>query len=172
MSNDSTYQIVGECAYVSNDTPSGRTRILMYKGALVPGNAPELQHLLSTGLVVKVGGEETGGVNADGLTTAEAEQVDGDAPRRDADGVLTPSAASADPVPALSPSRTTTGDSDSTDARRAAARAKLPADGSAPDGRASKDVWVEYHVAQGGSYDDLVKQDKAELVKLAQQRQS
>jgi hypothetical protein len=170
MSSD-IYQIVGECAYVSNDTPSGRTRILMYKGALVPPNAPELQHLLSTGLVVKVGGEETGGVNADGITTVEAEQLDDDVTRRDSDGVLTSPASSGEPNTGLTTSTTGSTAGDSTDAKRAAARAKLPDDGSAPDGRASKDVWVEYHVIQGGNYDDLVKQDKAELVKLAQQRQ-
>ncbi|MEV0214288.1 hypothetical protein [Micromonospora sp. NPDC050695] len=56
--------------------------------------------------------------------------------------------------------------------RRAAARAKLPADGSAPKSSHGQDVWVEYHVAQGGNYDDLAKQDKAELIKLAQSRQS
>ncbi|MFI1194074.1 hypothetical protein ACH4T9_12565 [Micromonospora sp. NPDC020750] len=55
--------------------------------------------------------------------------------------------------------------------RRAAARTKLPADGSMPKSTHGHDVWVEYHVAQGGDYDDLVKQDKADLVKLAQQRQ-
>ncbi|MFG1846765.1 hypothetical protein [Micromonospora carbonacea] len=163
--SDTTYQIVGECAYVSTDTPSGRTRVLMYKGALVPGNAPELKHLLDSGLVVKVGGGETGGVNADGLTATEADDLDGDAPRRDSDGVLTSTYSSGEQP---------TGDqsgADSTDTKRAAAQAKLPKDGSAPHPNAGQPVWVEWHVAQGGNYDDLAKQDKADLVKLAQQRQ-
>ncbi|MFD6565382.1 hypothetical protein [Micromonospora profundi] len=56
--------------------------------------------------------------------------------------------------------------------RRAAARAKLPADGSMPKASNGQDVWVEYLVRDGGSYDDLVKQDKDELIKLAKSRQS
>jgi hypothetical protein len=54
-----------------------------------------------------------------------------------------------------------------TEARRAAARAKLPADGSLPDGRASKDVWVEWLAGRGYAYDELVKQEPAELKALA-----
>ncbi|MEV5819291.1 hypothetical protein AB0L22_08960 [Micromonospora haikouensis] len=163
--SDATYQIVGECAYVSTDTPSGRTRVLMYKGALVPGNAPELKHLLNAGLVVKVSGDETGGVNADGLTVTEADDLDGDAPRRDSDSVLTSPHSTGE-----QPGGDQTG-GDSTDAKRASAQARLPKDGSAPHPNAGQPVWVEWHVKQGGSYDDLAKQDKAELVKLAQQRQ-
>ena len=56
--------------------------------------------------------------------------------------------------------------------RRAAARAKLPADGSAPKASHGQDVWVEYLVAQGGNYDDLAKQDKKELQELAARRES
>lgn len=55
--------------------------------------------------------------------------------------------------------------------RRAAAREKLPADGSMPKPQNGHDVWVEYHVAQGGNYDDLVKQDKQDLIDLAKSRQ-
>jgi hypothetical protein len=53
--------------------------------------------------------------------------------------------------------------------KRATAKAKLPEDGSAPDGRASKDVLVEYLAGKGYSYDELVKQDPAELKALAKQ---
>jgi hypothetical protein len=51
--------------------------------------------------------------------------------------------------------------------KRAAAKAKLPSDGSAPHGNASKDVWVEYLAGRGYDYDELVKQDKSDLVELA-----
>jgi hypothetical protein len=47
---------------------------------------------------------------------------------------------------------------------RADAKAKLPADGSAPDGRAGKDVWVEYAVSKGMDRDEAEKADKADLV--------
>jgi hypothetical protein len=46
---------------------------------------------------------------------------------------------------------------------REAARAKLPADNAAPDGRASKAVWVEYGVAQGRDYEALNALSKDEL---------
>lgn len=51
--------------------------------------------------------------------------------------------------------------------KRAAAKAKLPADGSAPHGNASKDVWVEYLAGKGYLYDELVKQEPADLKALA-----
>lgn len=55
------------------------------------------------------------------------------------------------------------------EARRAAAKAKLPGDGTLPDGRASKDVWVEFLARRGYAYDELVKQEPAELKALAKQ---
>ena len=55
--------------------------------------------------------------------------------------------------------------------RRAEARAKLPADGSAPHHNAGQAVWVEYLAAQGGRYEDLSSQDKADLQALAKARQ-
>jgi hypothetical protein len=52
--------------------------------------------------------------------------------------------------------------------RRTAAKAKVDAlNGAAPDGRASKDVWVEYLATKGYAYDELIKQDKSDLVELA-----
>jgi hypothetical protein len=54
--------------------------------------------------------------------------------------------------------------------KRAAAKAKLPEDGSAPDGRAGQPVWVEYLVTRGSRYEDVAKADKDELVKLAKQQ--
>lgn len=144
MTMSDTYQVIGECAHATVDTPHGRAKILLYKGALVPAEAPELEHLLSTGLVAKVSDEETGGVNADGVTVTEAEQK-AQGPEADAAAKLA--------------------------ADREAAQAKLPPDGSMPDGRASQAVWVEYHVAQGGNYEELSKQDKPTLVELAKSRQ-
>jgi len=51
--------------------------------------------------------------------------------------------------------------------RRAEAKAKLPVDGSAPKGTASKDVFVEYLAGKGYSYPELVKHEKPELVDMA-----
>ncbi|WP_433553697.1 hypothetical protein ACQP08_11015 [Micromonospora zamorensis] len=63
-----TYRLVGECAYISTDTALGRAKVLMHKGALIPDNAPELAHLLDIGMAARVGGEETGEVNAAGAS--------------------------------------------------------------------------------------------------------
>jgi hypothetical protein len=54
--------------------------------------------------------------------------------------------------------------------KRAAAKAKLPADGSAPDGRLGQPVWVEYLVSKGSNYDDVQSVDKDQLVALAKQQ--
>lgn len=52
--------------------------------------------------------------------------------------------------------------------KRAAAKAKLPADGSAPHGNASRDVWVEFLAGKGYDYSELAKQEnKADLIDLA-----
>ncbi len=50
--------------------------------------------------------------------------------------------------------------------KRAEAKAKLPVDGSAPDGRASEAVWVEYAVTQGLDRSEAEKAGKDELRKL------
>jgi hypothetical protein len=54
--------------------------------------------------------------------------------------------------------------------KRAAAKAKLPADKSAPDGRAAQAVWVEYLVSRGSRYEDVKDVEKDELQKLAKQQ--
>ena len=65
------YQVVAECAHATVDGPYGRMVQLLYKGALIPGDAPQLQHLLKNGFVVKVGDDETGGVDAAGIPSSE-----------------------------------------------------------------------------------------------------
>lgn len=77
-------QITAECAYVTTDTASGRTRVLMYKGAIIPADTPEAKHLLDSGMAVPVGGEVSGGLNADGepdAAAAGAAPKTGEAPR-------------------------------------------------------------------------------------------
>lgn len=92
------------------------------------------------------------------------------------DAVTVGSTAIADPsAPQSDPGETNVDTSKATvDAevaeKRAAAKAKLPADGSAPDGRASKDVRVEWLTDQGYDYGELVKQDDAALKDLVKQR--
>lgn len=158
------YQIVAECAHATVDSPYGRVVTLLYKGALIPEGAPQLHHLLDIGSVVKVDGDETGGVDAAGVPAG-------------AYGAEVPPGVTTTPVvKSEEQNRAEVEAADKAKAddelaeKRAAAKAKLPEDGSAPDGRAGADVFVEYLAARGYDYDELVKQDKAELAKLAKQQ--
>lgn len=147
------YQVVAECAHATVNTAQGPMIVLLMKGAMVPADAPQLQHLLDNGFVAEVGSAETGGVDAAGIPAG-------------AYTVEVPPGVTTTPVE-NSPGRNA--DAEVAE-KRAAAKAKLPTDGSAPDGRASKDVWVEYLVSKGSNYDDVVAADKAELQKLASQQ--
>jgi hypothetical protein len=163
-----TYQVIAECAHATvNDPLYGRTMQLLLKGALIPDGTPELPHLLAVGMVAPVHGE-TGGLNADGVPSAAL-------------GVQVPAGVTSTPVEVTDEQRQAaeqaradaeqaTADAE-VEARRAAARAKLPEGGALPDGRASKDVWVEWLVAAGSRYEDVVGVDKGDLVELARQRQ-
>jgi hypothetical protein len=158
------YQVVAECAHVTVNTPSGRMLTLLLKGALAPADAPELERLLDLGYVAKVGVDETGGVDAAGIPSgAYTSDV--------------PASVTSTPVPkseAQVKADAEAADKAKADAevaeRRAAAKAKLPEDGSVPDGRAGKDVFVEYLAGKGYDYDELIKQEKPELQKLAAQQ--
>lgn len=144
-----TYQVVGECAYVTVDGRQGHQKVLMYRGAVLPEGAPEIGHLLDMKLIEKVGDDDSAGVNAVGGVGA-AESVEGPG-----GGSVVSSA----PVTGQS-------DDEKTEAKRAAARAKLPADGSAPHHNAGKDQWVEYAVGKG------VDRAEAEKVSVAELRQT
>jgi hypothetical protein len=134
-----TYQVVAECAHV---TTEGGLKLL-YKGAFVPdGQDPKrLKHLIDSGLVKEVG--------------------------KDADAGLAPNAA------VVPDEFATTGGAKAEvesgqaeiDRKQAEAKAKLPADGSAPDGRAGHEVWVEYAVVRGMDRDEATKAGKDEIRK-------
>lgn len=144
---DNRYQVVAECAYVKIADAAGVSWRLLEKGALIFGDdTPNLDHLIQNGYVVKVGDDATGGVDANGapsgVTPTPDEQDAADRAKADAD----------------------------LEEKRAAAKAKLPADGSAPDGRLGQPVWVEYLVSKGSNYDDVKDVDKDQLVALAKQQ--
>ncbi|MFC0504231.1 hypothetical protein [Micromonospora costi] len=175
-----TYQLVGECAYVSTNTALGRAKVLVHKGALIPADAPELKHLLDIGMAARVGGDETGGVNAAGEPAAVADRTV--VPASDGSRAMEPveeqtatgtahgqslNVSNADAEPTEEDKAAA-----ETAARRQAAREKLAAlGGKAPDGRASTDVLVEYLVAQGGNYDDLIRSERSDLVETVKSRQ-
>ena len=148
------YQVVGECAHVVVTDISGVSAVnLLYKGAFLPDGVDEarLKHLLDTGLVAKVDGEPiapNAAVDQDpnvGIPPLQpAEGGEGGASDNDSP-----------PEP--------TAEEQEAERRQAEARAKLPADGSAPDGRASAEVWVEFAVKQGFDRTEATKAGKDEL---------
>lgn len=140
------YKVVAECAHVVVD---GGIR-LIYKGAPVPdGQTPErLKHLLDSKLIAPTGEvpvAPNSAVVPEGFATTGGERVRPEQPATQA-----------------SPS-----DASEVDQRRAAAKAQLPEDGSAPDGRKSDAVFVEYLVAKGYAFEEASKASSAELRKLA-----
>lgn len=158
------YQVVAECAHATVDGPAGRMVQLLLKGALVPASAPQLRHLLDNGFVVAVGDEATGGVDASGIPSGA---YDASVPQ----GLTTtPVEKSEEQRKAeANAAEKATVEAEVADGR-SAAKAKLPEDGSAPDGRAAKDVRVEWLAGQGHDYDELMKQDDAALKDLVKQR--
>jgi hypothetical protein len=128
------YRVVAECAHVSTE---GGLK-LIYKGAPVPPDQDpkRLKHLLDTGLIAAVGEAElapNAAVVSDEYATTGGAKIDVESGQAEIDR------------------------------RREAAKAKLPADGSAPDGRAGHEVWVEFAVARGLDRDEATKASKDDL---------
>lgn len=174
------YQVVGECCHVEVWQLGGTKSLqMLYKGAPVPDGVPaeRIAHLLRNGLIAEVGE----------VPVAPNASVPQD-PARGLDSVTTEVLTGEPaPDPGLNPAEvanervaetvTEQGRIDKAaeapeadrevEARRAAARQKLPEGGRAPDGRAGQDVWAEYLVARGSDYDDVKDLSKAELRELA-----
>lgn len=143
------YQVTAEAVFATVDTVVGKTRIIVYKGGLLAADAPEIEHLVASNMVqrVTVGDAAVStGLNADGGLGEATPPEEPPAP------------------PIHTPADMAAVDAE-TERRRAEARAKLPVDGSAPDGRAGEEVWVEYAVTQGLDRDEATKAGKAELRK-------
>lgn len=148
------YQVIGECAFVTQENALGVHKVLMMKGAVLgPGaTKEEIEHNLGAKLIAEVGEHVTGGVNADGKPDAvvEAETTADETPTAET-SVKPAKAAPADPR---------------VEARRADAKAKLDAlGGAAPSATHGEDVWVEYAVVQGMDRAEAEKAGKAELRK-------
>jgi hypothetical protein len=161
--SEQRYQVIAECAYVKIADASGVSWRLLEKGALIFGDTPNLEHLLKNGYVAKVGGEATGGVDADGVPSG-ARQVEVPA------GLTTTPVEVVESDEQKQAKAKAKADADTAE-KRAAAQAKLAElGGKAPDGRASQAVWAEYLVSTGSKYEDVANVDKADLVKLHEQR--
>ncbi len=146
------YQVVGECAHVVVTDHSGVAAVnLLYKGAFLPDGVDEarLRHLLASNLVAKVEGEPI-------------------APNAAVDQDPTVGIPSGAPVDNQAANVGESGDSSepTLTAEQQAARMQLPSDGSAPDGRKSDAVIVEWLVIKGYDRTEVEKADRAELRKL------
>ncbi|MEU4558536.1 hypothetical protein AB0F72_09100 [Actinoplanes sp. NPDC023936] len=181
----SQYQVIAECAHVPVTDHSGvKATHLLYKGAFLPDgvDAERLKFLIDGGFVAdtdeapiapNAAVEQDPARGLDSVTTEVLAGEKPEEPRRDpalqagerVAEVVTAEGA----VDKAAESPRTASDASAVEAKRAAARARLPEGGAEPDGRASKDVWVEYLAAKGYDYDELVKQEKPDLQKLAKQ---
>lgn len=175
------YKVVGHCAHATVNTSHGRVRQLHFKGVLLPEDVPdsEIRHLVSVGLVAPVEVAEPASapaasvvpVGEDGDTGDGWQDVDDGDPADDP-GERDSDSAGSDGE--LEDAGQDAGDEASkpdpeVEAKRQAARAKLPTDGSRPHANAGQPVWVEYLVTKGYDYDTLVKADKKDLVETAGQ---
>jgi hypothetical protein len=158
------YQVTGECAHVVVTDHTGVSAVnLLYKGAFLPDGVDEkrLKHLLDTGLVGKVDGEPLApnaaiSAQAAGLDTGNSDSGKGDGSTDTVHPpVLTPEQEEAQ--------RKVLTESAETQRKRDAAKAKLPADGSAPHHNAAQEVWVEYAVAKGLDRGEAEKASKDDL---------
>lgn len=141
------YQVTGECAHLIVDSPEGPRHQLVYKGTVLPDGVPQdrIRHLLSVNLIRRVEQESDLIAPAAPAPAAPTATDDGTG-----DGGETPSPA----------------ETSYDDPERVAAREKLPADGSLPDGRAALAVWVEAAVARGYAYEAAKGTGKPELIDL------
>jgi hypothetical protein len=151
------YQVVSQAVLVTTDTISGPMLTTVYRGGVVVGDPDtdqRLRHNVESGYLAEIPSDATGGVDAVGdavATGKDGTPVDGGKPADQAGKAFDAEAQT----------------------RREDAAAKLPADGSAPDGRASEAVWVEYAVSKGVNRADAEKAGKDELRRMlaAQQQQ-
>lgn len=135
MAETNRYRVVSACVVVPVISAAGPIMHTLYTGHVFDADP---QHYRIRHNV------DSGYIEEIGAGTAAADGEDGP-----------PSA----PDPAVEP-----GVAAEVEEKRAAARAKLPADGSVPDGRLGQDVWVEYAVLKGMDRTEAEKAVKSDLV--------
>lgn len=147
-----TFQVQSACVLVPIVTTEGSFLQTLYAGSVFEADATDrrIVHNADSGYILELGAKATPGVDGAGVPVVNDKRADG----TDAGA----------PVALNDP-----GVVNEQAQARAAAAAKLPEDGSAPDGRASQPVWVEFLARKGYDFSELQKQDKAELIKLAKQ---
>ncbi len=160
------YQVVGECAHVNIISLGGVQSVqLLYKGAFLPeGVEPKrLKHLVDSGLVAKVDGEPIAPNAAIEQDPNSGSTLAGTSSPGQGDGSEGDGLNSGLSEEQRQAQRKASDEAAALEQKRAAARAKLPADGSAPHHNASQEVWVEYAVAKGLGRDEAEKASKEDL---------
>ncbi len=178
------YQVVAECAHVTTSTTGVRSQVLLYKGAFLPDDvdADRLAFLLDGGFVAEEGKVAVAPnaavvqdprLGVDSVTPAVLQGEKPADPEHPSSDVAAQVAEVVTAEGSIDKAAVPPGDSPEVAQKRAAAREKLPADGSAPKAQNGIDVWVEYLVDQGYDYAQVSKeQDKQVLIDLAKSRQS
>lgn len=145
------WQVSGECAYATVNTAAGLTKMLLYKGAVLPPGVPEreIEHLKTSNLIRPFGDdvESLPGAAVPDLGAATTPQPVGDG----------------------KPEGDESGAGDEVQARLDAARAELPEDGSAPAPAAKKDVLAAFLATKGYDFAEVSKSNKPDLVDLVKQ---
>lgn len=138
-----TWQVTAAMVVVPADTQYGRQMVHVGRRGILPPGVPQekINHLLSLGMIRKVG------------PAVSAPPAPAPAPAVKVEEEPPPEAPPTDSVPYDHPDRV-------------AAREKLPAGGSLPDGRAAHAVWVEAAVRAGYAYDAARQATKQELQEL------
>lgn len=153
MDDKKTYQVQSACVIVPIVSNGDTYLQTIYAGGVFEADPDNdrIIHNAESGYILELGAKATPGVDGAGVPVVDNKRADG--------------SETGSPVELNDP-----GTVNEVQQARSAAAAKLPEDGSAPDGRAAQAVWVEYLVRQGYSYDAVKGEDRAELQKLAKQQ--
>lgn len=136
------YQVISAAVVVPVEGNDGVVMHTLYRGMVFDGNPDNVRvkHNADSGYIAEIGADAVAGVDNSGTPLVDDKPTVGDGNP-------------GDPV-ALNDPGVVNDEAHQVSAKRTAAKASLPADGSAPDGRASREVWAEYAVAKG--YDRTV----------------
>jgi hypothetical protein len=153
MADSKRYQVISACAIVPVLTADGEQLHTLFNPAVFEADPDHYRivHNVASGYIAEIGAKSQPGVDGAGVAVVDGKRTDG--------------ADFGTPVTLNDPGRV-----NEVEQARSVAAAKLPEDGSAPDGRAGKDVWVEYLVRRGYDRGEVEKQEKPELQKLARQQ--
>lgn len=175
MADTKRYQVVAACAVLPAAAADGSAPIqTLYRGAVLEADPDHfrVKHNADSGYIVEIGANATPGVDAAGTPLVDDKPTVGDGNPGDPVVLNDPGVVNEAAHAAVAASADADAKAAEVTAKREAAAAKLPDDGSAPKASNGQDVWVEYLVAKGYDYSAVASQDKEELRKLAETIQS